>query len=104
MDSQLPLSSAEAESSMDTAGPSAAAAAASLPAAAALAAAPAAPAAPAAAPSRTAEPRGSAKNFFTPAEDSEEEAVASSGAPRNPKHRFAVFFGYVGANYQGLQK
>ncbi len=24
--------------------------------------------------------------------------------PRDPKNRFAVFFGYVGARYQGLQK
>lgn len=33
-----------------------------------------------------------------------EGGAAAASTPRLPKHRFALFFGYVGARYQGLQK
>ena len=37
--------------------------------------------------------------------DVESDDERAEGAPpREPKNRFAVFFGYVGARYQGLQK
>ena len=38
-------------------------------------------------------------------DDGSGDSSAEDGGPgAHPKHRFAVFFGYVGAAYQGLQK
>lgn len=36
--------------------------------------------------------------------DEDEDGEDSGGEGKEPKHRWAVFFGYVGARFQGLQK
>lgn len=55
--------------------------------------------------SASAKPQQGGKPRFSADEDEEMDSdVEEEGEGKAAKHRFAVVFGYVGANYQGLQK